>query len=181
MNLPIRWADSPPTKRSRIFAELVFPVSRAGLYGISLAPQICGVFTHFQDGRTKPCAGAQCWCTREGRQPRWKGYLPILLFPSKKTALLEVTENAATQFLTHWSLPHGIRGLHFHIYRRTNKSRSPVDMDAQPYTYSGILPEPFDPVPVLLNIWGVRVQFTDGLPFPNATSRGSETQQGGDA
>lgn len=164
MNGPIRWAAVPPPKRSRVYAELVSPVSRAGFCGICLAPEIVGVFTHYQDGRTRPCAGSECWCHREGRQPRWKGYMPILLFPGEKTCLFEITENAASQMLPWFDPKEGLRGVHFHAKRRTNKSRSPVDVERKPYTYAKFLPVPFDPVPVLLNLWGVRVQFTDGVP-----------------
>lgn len=169
--VPIHWAESPPATRSRVYAELVTPQTRQGFHGIALAPTISGVFTHFVDGRTRPCAGADCWCVREGRQPRWKGYLPILMFPAKKTVLFELTEGAAAQLLAGQVELNSLRGVHFHTYRRTNKTRSPVDVVREPSTYPHFLPEPFDPVPVLLNLWGVKVRFTDGLPFAGGTQQ----------
>jgi hypothetical protein len=96
--------------------------------------------------------------------------MPILLFPGEKTCLFEITENAASQMIGWFHEQDGMRGVHFKAVRRTNKSRSPVDVTRLPYSYAKFLPQPFDPVPVLLNLWGVRVQFTDGVP-------GSETAQ----
>jgi len=164
MSGPIRWADVPPPVRSRCYAKIISPVSRAGFSVVLIARQLTGVFTHYQDGRTRPCAGRECWCFAEGKVPRWKGYIPCLEFPGAKLALLELTEGAANQLLSHFDEKEGYRGLHLHVFRRTNKSRSPVDVKVQPKTYVRELPKSFDPVPVLLNLWGVPVRFTDGQP-----------------
>lgn len=164
--VPISWAENPPVVRSKVYAELVWPIDRLGIHAICLNPSITGVYTHYVDGRTRPCAGKDCWCHREKRTPRWKGYIPILRCPSRKVQLLELTENAGQSLTRVSSAPKFLRGIHFHIFRRTNKLRSPVDVTVEPATFPHELPLGFDPVPVLLNLWGVQVRFTDGLPFP---------------
>jgi len=169
MSGPIRWADVPPPPRSKVFAKIVSPVSRIGFSCVLIARQITGVFTHFQDGRTRPCSSRDCWCARERSLPRWKGYVPCIEFPGAKVALLELTEGAATQVMAHFTESDGLRGLHLHVFRRTNKPRAPVDVTVQPKTYSRELPKPFDPVPVLLNLWGVPVRFMDGTPTARNT------------
>jgi len=135
---------------------------------------ITGVLTHWQRGRTMPCAGKSCWCHEENIPARWKGYISCIRAPGGVEALLELTENAAQQLVEQTPDARDFRGIKCRVKRRTNKPTAPLDVVLEEFPCPIKLPPAVDPIPLLLRVWGLRLSWTQMLPGLQPTDPSEE-------
>ena len=157
LETPISWGACPPAPNERRFVRICCPRTKAGVHALLIAPRVTGVWTHYCDNRTVPCAGLHCGICRDGHKPRWKGYIPCLEFPGRAVKLLEMTENAYQQLEALAKDRPTYRGLGVKVFRRHDRACAAMDVELVDHKYQHELPPPFDPVPILLRLWGIRV------------------------
>jgi hypothetical protein len=151
----INWGNVPQAPTVRTRAELISPRTTQGFRAVLTGETIVGVWTHYLDRRTIPCAGAGCFCQNGGVGSKWYGYCSCILEKTGGEYLLEFTRNAGQMLISLLESGDSCRGKTVFLRRRTNKLCSPVDASLIETVYSGHLPKGFDPVPVLLNIWNI--------------------------
>jgi len=104
-----------------------------------LSYRLTGVWTHFLDGRTRPCFKENCpGCDNpEDTSRKWQGWLAVCNPPGKTMRFLALTENAVRgcPSLIARSGPQGLRGRGIIVGRRTKSSRGEMVVHFSLATY----------------------------------------------
>jgi len=114
-----------------------------------------GIWCHYHDSRTQPCAldGVQCLLCKSGNRKRWYGYLPVLGRADGKIWIAEVTAEAAQHCPTLKESGLSLRGLTLTLERRGQSKRSPVVISFEAATLRREPPAPIDTLAALNRIW----------------------------
>lgn len=144
----IQWQDAPSPRR--------FPQIRSVKTGenlvVLLAGPCVGVLSHFWDGQSRPCLGANCPCRIEARSPaRWKGFLPTYT-TTRRRLIVEITSGLASawpQLLTQ-----GPKGQWIRLFRKGPNPNSPLLACIDPSREPDASAPWYDVRPAVLHMWG---------------------------
>lgn len=130
-SMSINWDNRGP-RRGRRWVDLVRPQSGETVDLVAVSLQVEGVWLHWIDGQTVPCAGVEYGCpyhaaAREG-ELRWKGYFAAVKSLGGGVVYAELTEEAWTtaDLLRRLSEQSTLRGVRVRLFRKRGGPRRPV-------------------------------------------------------
>lgn len=131
-----------------------------------LCRRVSGLYTHWLknlEGKgyvaphtsQDPASPSGCLACDQGSPKRWKGYLPVLIYETPRTAILELPHGCSQylQGLLNYSLP-GLGSLFCFSRAVENKKNSAILTVATGRVREEPLPDAFDPIPHVLHMWG---------------------------
>jgi len=152
--------DLPPREARRGFIPIWTPKSVFPSVFVLTGNAVLLARTHWIEGRTRPCAGENCFCAANGSRPKLKGYVSAVLTAKLTEGLLELTEGACQQLADLVPAGNELRGRKISVRRRTTKKCSPVDVQIAHVSLPCDLPAAIDPIPYLMRLWGLRADFS---------------------
>lgn len=152
----IGWSDRPDTEKP-IHIPIWSPKHLQPVRAIILSESVVGVYTHYIDGRTRPCMGTvrTCGGCAAGMSRRWKGYLGCIVPVNGKRVLVEVTTEAVRGCPMLLTSKVNLRGSTIELRRTAEAKNSPVRATIGSGRAGHELPETFDVRQQLCVIWGV--------------------------
>ena len=157
--------DRPPPGKPP-FIPIISPKPTLPIRAIILGRRLYGVFTHFLDGKTRPCLTgfSPCYSCRKRVPKRWKGYLGVILPGSGRRAIAEITAEACLRNPGLYPGSTPLRGNVLDLRRSGKAANSPVACEIQTScAYSAVPPE-FDVMEALCRIWQLDCWFPSGDP-----------------
>lgn len=177
-----QWSNRPPEDAHRPGLRLTRAPTKGALVGVIVSTELTGLFTHFQNGRTKPCIGQGCDSCQHANPKRWHAWVAYMDVMTRELCLLEMTAQAAEQLLKYKEKWQTLRGCHFKIGRPSQTPNGRVHLVTQRWADPDekLVAEP-DVQAALYTIWGVvnnipvfnprTVPTTDAYPQKPAVSR----------
>lgn len=159
MQIPAFGGELPPRERRLPFVPFYSPVGEQGFTAVLTGARLLLARHHWRDGRTCPCYGDDCWCKKEGVEPRFKGYVSCSLKGTGANGILELTEGAVDQLRELAIDVSNLRGRSLHLSRRTKAKSSAVVVQLSTWSPTSPLGAEIDPLPYVLKRWGMRLNF----------------------
>jgi len=133
-----------------------------------LSRRICGVLTHFWQGRTVPCTGidGECSVDHSRTSTRWQGWLAVQKVYQSRVYMVALTEGCLRDCPPLVAADGELRGWHLVLGRRSDCPRSKLvaNMGMEGCDFSKLLPEP-DVTLFLARLWKIPVaNLGGGLP-----------------
>ena len=165
---PLRLAPVPPNPGPRDEVRRIAGGDDSHFCIIS--PQIWGVWTHWDNGRTRPCHAEkkQCQGCQLELPARWKGYIHCIDTSKRTDCFLELTPLVAQLLLTGAPKNEPLRGLHIGVSRgKGNKARLRLVVQVG-RVIEAQLPPAKDPSPVLIALWQMPDRRKNSLADPQS-------------
>lgn len=166
------WEERPTRKKYR---EFLRPRAKETVEAVSLSHALLIANTHFHDSKTYQCHGnpREChWC-KLGQRVRRKGYLCGFSVSSRRQVLIEITEGAMMNNAAIRDPKYDKRGKLVTLIRAGDSKNSPVKVvlgECNNPTIMRALPEPFDMISQLIDMWELMpavMDFGDGVSHIN--------------
>jgi len=159
MVYPAFGGELPPRERRLPFVPFYSPVGESGFTAILTGARLLLARHHWREGRTVPCYGDDCWCKKEGVEPRFKGYVSCAVKGTLASGILELTEGAVEQLKELPIDAANLRGRAVHLSRRTKNRNSAVVVQLSTWMPTSPIPVEIDPLPYVCKRWGMRLSF----------------------
>jgi len=152
--------------------------------GIILSDDAVGCWTHFWQGRTRPCTDIACVLCADGNARRWHSWVVTKNASDKQLFIVEVPAAPALA-LAEWRDEHGtLRGWKIQLERLGGKANGRVRIAmAGPKAESAMLPACPDLPALLLKMWQIKsgppaIDILDEPRVYNADGDEDENQMG---
>lgn len=118
-----------------------------------------GYATHWIDGRTRPCLNSRMFCEgcQRASEPRWEGYIGVVVWPRKTVAILKITKGAWNYSRTLKREQGALRGKMLICCRLGSQNNSPLSIEMAPAEFSVQLPPMWPLQETLARLWGYNV------------------------
>lgn len=146
-----------PSAPDAEFIRVQIPKGATPTYAVCVGNSMIGFSTHWYDERQVPhvepvddCVGCQ-----NGQRPRWYGYINVILLPSRRRRILAITKGAAQHSQSLKEHDGRLRGKTIRLTRMGDGPRAPVKAEVYVSREPVELPEDWDTIKALYQIWGV--------------------------
>jgi hypothetical protein len=152
----IHMTTSIPPDAGRDTIPIVRVSGTASKLCIATSETYWGCWSHWYNGRTRPCTDPACEPCQNGSPRRWHSYTAIYSPGNHSQHILELTAQA-TEHLANYRLAHGtLRGAAITVRRATQKPNSRIILECHPADQRSItLPRGLDLVRALATLWGI--------------------------
>jgi len=164
---PIQWDNEGPGQRDQ-FIPILSPRPHQKLTCLITSERWEGVYTHYFDGRTRPCTGDELHCDGCYRKlaRRWKAYLCAVTFGSGRRCIIELTQGAMESCEQIIDRTTNLRGRRIVLVRQGEAKNGPVRCRLEASTSDLFVPPPFNLHKALCVVWGIN--YGDASSGPGA-------------
>lgn len=163
----IQWDNNGPGDRDQ-FIPILSPRPHQNLICLVTSERWQGVYTHYLDGRTRPCTGSELDCDGCYRKlaRRWKAYLCAVGFGSGRRCIVELTQGAMESCPQVIDRTVNLRGRRIILSRDGNSKNGPVRCRLEASAADLFVPPPFNLMRALCVVWGIRYEPPEGDDGP---------------
>lgn len=148
------WHDAPPTDSNSLNFQLIRTPPSKKLSMIVLSDKHEGAMLHFWRGRSTPCDMTNCQACKEGKSPRWYGYIYATPVRAFRIIIFEFTQRVAPIIQQRLSQYKTIRGHQLTAGRTGSRPNSPLSLEFDDTIHdTNRLPTPDDLTDVLERMW----------------------------
>lgn len=147
---------APPPPDSRTFVRQFVPPAGSRSIMVAIHQHVLGYHVHFLEGRTVPCIGSPAFCEgcRRLQDPRWEGYIGVVLLPSRSVRTLKVTVGAYRHCPALEKRQGQLRGLEIVAERMGRTNNSPLRLHLAQPKNEIVLPPMWPMQETLARLWG---------------------------
>lgn len=151
------FARRPPDGEKSIGIPVLRAKTKGGCSGIVLSETPIGTWTHFYQGRTRPCIGPACAMCLDPNPKRWHSWVIVRDSVNGKLGIFELPANAALDLDDFCREHHSLRGWKLSLTRPSGKVNGRVFLAISgPKVDAKLLPPCPDLPKILLRMWQVR-------------------------
>ena len=122
----VDWTDRPDAEEMQQLWQILRAPKKGEHDLLIISHNFTGARTHFWNGRTRPCTGANCTPCAQQNNNRWHGYLAAWSNRTKSRVILELTATPAKTLIDYFKEHRTMRGAIIRLGRTSEKANARV-------------------------------------------------------